>query len=204
MFKKLFGLGKKEVQQDPRDLLKKATSKKKEGKFNEAILLLKRAYQEIAKGNINHGINPFLRLPNYLQEVGKPDEAWGEYNRLLNNGYPNQLNDFSVVTMEHSKIYDKMRLFLQRENKNEKAVTFGILSDLAWARGLNLQKRNSELKTYSKTKNIKDRLQSLLKKANLENEIEAFVLIVSTELNDPNNIDLNRVSKKVNTVVSAA
>ena len=202
MFKKLFGFGKSKPQHDPRDLLKKATSKKKDGELDEAVSFLRKAYKEIAKGNTNHSINTFLRLPNYLQKAGKPDEAWNEYNKLLNNGYPNQLNNFSVITMEHSKIYDKMRLFLQRENKNEKAIIFGILSDLAWVRGLNLQKRNSELNTFSKTQNIKDRLESLLKKANLENEIDEFVKVVSAELNDPNNLDLNRASNKTKKLIS--
>ncbi|MGM0583014.1 MAG: hypothetical protein ACQETL_20220 [Bacteroidota bacterium] len=124
MFKKLFGFGKSEPQYDPKDLLKKATSKKKKGELDEAVSLLRRAYQKIAAGNTNHGINTFLRLPNYLQKAGNPEEAWNEYNKLLNNGYPNQLNDFSVITMEHSKIYDKMRLFLQRERIKMKKQLF--------------------------------------------------------------------------------
>ncbi|MGM0583015.1 MAG: hypothetical protein ACQETL_20225 [Bacteroidota bacterium] len=60
------------------------------------------------------------------------------------------------------------------------------------------------MKTFSKTQNIKDRLESLLKKANLENEIDKFVKVVSAELSDPNNLDLNRASKEVKKLLSAA
>lgn len=120
---------------DPDILLKKATSKKKEGDFDNAIKLLKLAYKEISKGPMVYPVDTFLRLPLYLQAAKRNDEAWREFNFLLTKGYPNQMSDLEFIPMDHSIIYDKMRLFLQREGKPELAIKFGIFSFLSWAIG---------------------------------------------------------------------
>src|SRR5262245_45794184 len=100
---------------NPDALLRAATAKKDEGQIDTAIQLLRQAYQLIALSSIQYPVETFLRLPLYLQRAGKADEAWAELNKLLTNGYPNQPASQQLLPMDHYVIYDKMRLFLQRE-----------------------------------------------------------------------------------------
>jgi hypothetical protein len=117
------------------ELLKVATQKRDAGDINAAIELLRRAYSEIASSHVSYPVSTFLRLPLYLQEAGCAGEAWKEFESLLTHAYPNQLRNSEVLPMEHSQIYDKMRLFLQREKRFDLAVRFGILSYMSWAVG---------------------------------------------------------------------
>jgi len=110
-------------------LLKKATSLKDAGKIDDAVETLRQAYWSISKTSIQYDIATFLRLPLYLQAAGRNDEAWREFNLLLTHGYPNQsFHDPVVCAYDKAAIYDKMRLFLQRERKNSLAVIYGVLS----------------------------------------------------------------------------
>ncbi|MGI8545112.1 MAG: hypothetical protein ACR2MD_16765, partial [Aridibacter sp.] len=148
-----------------KDLLKMATEKKESGNVDEAIELLRKAYTAIGNDHIVYSVSTFLRLPLYLQKAGRNDEAWREFNLLLTRGYPNQIQNVELLPMEHSQIYDKMRLFLQRENKYDLAIRFGISSFISWAVGLHRQKRKSELKEYIERENIEVTVIALLRKA---------------------------------------
>ena len=110
------------------DLLKMATEKRNAGDINAAIELLRKAYVEIGNDSIVYSVSTFLRLPLYLQQAGHTDEAWREFNLLLTRGFPKQVTNPALLPMEHCQIYDKMRLFLQREKKFDLAVRFGVLS----------------------------------------------------------------------------
>jgi len=146
------------------NLLKKATEFQKKGEMEKAIRLLRQAYTEIERSKIIYPVQTFLRLPMYLQEHRKTDEAWGEFNRLIMEGYPNQMKDPGLIPMDHSIIYDKMRLFLQREGKNDLAVRFGIFSHIYWAIGLHKQARRRELEEQLSSEALRELVQKLLKK----------------------------------------
>jgi len=194
----MFNLFKK----DPDALLKEATAKKNAGDLENAIKLLRKAYKEIGKGATIYPINTFLRLPLYLQEAKRNDEAWREFNFLLAKGYPNQMNNPELVPMDHSIIYDKMRLFLQREGKTELAVRFGILSYFSWAIGLYRQERKDELKTYTSRETFEETIKKLLKKAKKENLIEKINRIVEEQIKCLPNIDLGELARRIDGVIS--
>jgi tetratricopeptide (TPR) repeat protein len=102
---------------DPGQLLKQATARKQAGDLDRAVELLREAYKQIEQGNIGYPVDTFLRLPLYLQQAGRTDEAWQEFNLLLKRAQANEISSPEVAPMECSTIYDKMRLFLQRERK---------------------------------------------------------------------------------------
>jgi hypothetical protein len=187
---------------DPNALLKRATTLKREGNLDAAIQTLRQAYGQIAKEQMTYGVDPFLRLPLYLQEAHRNDEAWAEFNRLIVEGYPNQLRDQGVRSMEHSKVYDKMRLFLQRDGKNDQAIVFGVLSMLARAKGLNLQKRSDEFKEFTSQKSVEANLKPLLKKAGLAAHSGQFVELMRSELEAPSSIDLAGAIKRMGELVA--
>jgi hypothetical protein len=103
-------------------LFREVTEKKDSGNMDEAIELLSKTYKDISKTDLIYPIDTFLRLPLYLQQVKRTDEAWEEFNNLLKNGYPNQKDKKS----DRGKIYDKMRLFLQREKRMDEAIAYGL------------------------------------------------------------------------------
>ena len=114
----------------------------------------------------------------YLQEAGRRDEAWGEFNAMLAGHYPLDMRDPAFAPLWQSQIYDKMRLFLQREKKNDKAVSFGILSYLAYGKWLAYQAateefpelreaRKDEFGEHTSTQRIEQAMSPLLKKARL-------------------------------------
>lgn len=185
----------------PDTLLKEATAKKKAGDLKNAIKLLKEAYKEINRSSTVYPVDVFLRLPMYLQEAKRNDEAWREFKLLLTKGYPNPMNNPELIPMDHSIIYDKMRLFLQREGKNELAVRFGILSYLSWAIGLYKQRRNNELKAYIFKENLENTIRKLLKKAKKEDLVERLSAIVEEQIKRLPNIDFGELTKQIDGVI---
>lgn len=175
-------------------LLKEATAKKKEKDWDSAIALLREAYAEIQKEGIEHGIDTYLRLPLFLAEAGKRDEAWAEFNRLLVNVH----NDCpELVPMNHSRVYDKMRLTLQREGRSIEAVRLGIFSYLSWAIGLAMQKRDDELADYESQESISAMVASLLKKAQKKQMQEAIEQIVQAAMLTVPRINFSKITKEL-------
>lgn len=193
----IFSLFKK----DPDKFLREATAKKKAGDMDGAIESLRDAYKVISKTSINYTIDPYLRLPLYLQQAGKNDEAWSEFNRLIAEGYPNQMKIRELIPMDHSAIYDKMRLFLQREHKARESVKFGVFSYLSWGLGLYYQARKKELKTHISKASIESMIEGLLKKAkkpDLKNELAKVILLETKEFP---NIDLANIGRQIDQTV---
>lgn len=180
---------------DSADVLLKMATKKRTDNIDEAISFLKRAYCEIAKTKIDYPIDTFLRLPLYLQEAGRPNEALNEFNNLLQNGYPNQHKIKELIPMHESKIYDKMRLFWQREKNPCEAISYGIYSLLLDALGLYRQKREVELNSIKDKSHIIERIIPLFKKANRLDLIDRVADIIIFELNKLPNISTHQEIK---------
>jgi hypothetical protein len=183
------------------ELLKMATEKKDIGEVDTAIELLRKAYAVIAISSVSYSVSIFLRLPLYLQKAGRNDEAWREFNLLLTHGFPNQLKNLEVLPMEHSEIYDKMRLFLQREKKFDVAIRFGVLSYITRAIGLHRQKRKDELKYYVEKQNIEENLIGIIKKAKKVELKSEIMNVVLTETENLPNIDLGELGRKIDKIV---
>lgn len=201
----LFNLFRKnsgEFGKDPGELLKEATSKKKQGDINGAIDTLRSAYKAIGKGSTNYPVSAFLRLPQYLQQAGRNDEAWKEFNLLLIDGYPNQIGTHEIIPMDHCSIYDKMRLFLQREKKPRQAIKFGVLSYFSWAVGLSNQKRKKELRSFLTEENTEKMLLPLLKKAKLTKKKDEILKVLLTEKSKFPNIKMGEIGEKIDQIVS--
>jgi len=182
---------------NPDELLKQATIKKNTGDLDGAIKLLKEAYEELDKSSMLYSIQTYLRLPLYLQEAGRKDEAWGEFNSLILRVNSKPRYSAEVTPMEQSIIWDKMRLFLQREGKNEYAVQFGIWSFLSWAVGLYVQKRKDELNTYTSRAHIEKALKPLLKKAGKEASLENIVDVISSQLKSLPKLDFKQIADTI-------
>ena len=194
------------------ELLKEATAKKKTGDLQSAIKLLREAYEISRKEQIELGIKDYLRLPMYLQEAGENDQAWKELNNLLTRQYLYPHINASIRTIEHSAIYDAMRLFLQRENKNEKAVAFGICSLICW--GISLYKqwnekgadsffikeRKERFREDFSPDNIKLTVTKLLKKADRIDLVDIVSNITTKYVENIPNVKLGKLMEDIDRV----
>jgi len=202
----------------PLNLLKDATVKKNQGDIDQAIQALREAIalmdQEKAQSRIEYSIEHYLRLPLYLQEAGRPRDAWVEFNNLLiSHPEPGNL----------AMTYDKMRLFLQREGSNDRAITFGIFSIVCraihyyqiWQEAIKIDGNSENRVTrsynehspfpfskaffegYISKKNIELRLSPLLKKAKKTHLMEKLQDIILDEMKKIPAVDFNEINKKV-------
>ena len=101
---------------------------------NAAVKTFREAAALIPQTATDHGVAPFLRVPRYLQQAGRQDEAWEEFQRLLKDGYPNMQQGGRAWHRMETDVYDKMRLFLQREKRLDEAVLYGVRSIVAGVR----------------------------------------------------------------------
>lgn len=183
-------------------LLREATAKKRSGDLEGAILTLQAAYSESQREGIAHTLSTYLRLPLYFQEAGRADDAWTEFNRLLSIGFPGQARTRELLPMHNSEIYDKMRLFLQREGRPLPAVTFCVFSSLEWARGLYFQNRMEELESMSQAKFIHNYLRPLLKKIRKETCLLQATEVVQRAVKNLPDMDFARVGKEINDIIA--
>ena len=116
-----------EAYEKARTLFKEATAASHDDPEG-AVRLFRNAREHAALSGIDFGVDVFLRLPRYLQAAGSSGEARREFENLLVHSYPNMhLASWSRRRME-CEVYDKMRLFLQREKRFFEAVIFGAKS----------------------------------------------------------------------------
>ena len=106
-------------------LLKKATEKKRSGNLEEAIELLKKAYDV---GSNEMSVEQCMRLPLYLQQAKRNDEGWEILCNLLAKGWPG--SDKFMVHADRAAIYNKMSLFRKREKNFDDALAHGLMSYL--------------------------------------------------------------------------
>ena len=179
------------------DLLKEATARKKENDFDSAIQLLRQAFEEIRKANALLGVETFLRLPLYLQQAGRSREAWLEFNSLLFKGYPNQTRDMGSLARDRAKIFDKMRLFLERDGKAEIAAVFGVFHMVCKGIGLFHEDRRKELKAWFSKTACTEYVAELKKYTGSLGRLQGIFYAVVEELGEYPNIDFEKLARRI-------
>ncbi len=193
------------------ELFREATSKRKSGDIANAIELLHEAKYGAEDENTIYTVEDYLRLPMYLQEAGRTDEAWKEFQILIGEGYPKQLNVNGLPYFDLATIYDKMRLFLQREGKPTYAVEFGVFSYACRLMAVRIQRddesevvakmRMQEAEELISESNIRKMLKPLLKKANAEIHEKRLATVVKGILTPDDRINLAGLGLAVRKVI---
>jgi len=176
-----------------RVLLKDAAQKRRSKNLDEAIALLRQAYEEIKKSNISFPFDTFLRLPLYLQQAAYIDESLSEFELLLNHGYPNQPEEESLILMDRSIIYDKMRLVLQREKRYIDAAKYCTMSRMSGIIALHKQDMLNDLPVDDRVDSINKDVAGLLNKGKRPELLAPFNTITKKHLLLLPNIDLNEL-----------
>lgn len=143
---KAVGFGK-----DHSTLHKEATQHKKDEEWDEAIQKLKAARKVAYGSKTTYPVRKHLRLPLYLQQAGRMDEAVKEFKKMLRGDYPSVPDSETMFWIQRGIIYDKMRLAYQREAMHDEAAVSEAYSYLCDAYGTmqgNSHDREERLEYY--------------------------------------------------------
>ena len=187
------------VRDDPsNDLRKRATAEKKRGDIEAAIATLREAYEIMDPHRDRYGIDPFLRLPMYLQAAGRTDEAMDELWHLIET-YD---TGGGVDLYMQSSVYDKMRLVLQRAGRADEAVKYGVFSHLFWARALIKQDRWHELGPWMEHPE-RDIIvvEDLLKKAKRTEATEELLPVIHWAFEHVQTVRLEELGSRIDEVL---
>ena len=155
--------------------------------YESGITRLREAYAIAAGAGVGCESPECLRLPRYLQKAGRSTEAWNELQALLSPTHPTLRYGKYDFALNHSRIYDGMRLFLQREGRPALGSCYSVLSYIFEAENryaniadlkahhIGTRGERERLREYRKQDVIEDRLSRHLKKADLLPRLEALV-----------------------------
>lgn len=118
-----------------KDTVAEAYRLEDEGNLEEALDRIRTALQMADDPGVVATLEEHLRLPHLLQRAGRPEAARREFERLLREGYPDQLTNESVQWIERGIIYNAMRRAFGREGAEVDAAVYEGLSYLADAYG---------------------------------------------------------------------
>ena len=164
-----------------------ATAAYDAGDYESGIARLREAYAMAAGASVGCETPECLRLPRYLQKAGRSTEAWDELQALLSPAHPVLRYGKYDFALNHSRIYDGMRLFLQREGRPALASCYSVLSYIFEAENryaniadlkahhIGTREERERLREYRKLDVIENRLSRHLKKADLLPRLEALV-----------------------------
>lgn len=180
---------------EPWQLRKKATQASKEGDFEKAISLERKA---LTGTGSYEPVKVRLRLARFIQQAGRNDEGWSYFNKLLAtwSSYP------EVLPIDYSQIYDSMRLFLQREGKTLLAVRFGVISYYYWCIGLSKQKRIGELNTDSQKEVVSKKLKPIVNKAKCVNLLDPIVDCLIEHLQTLPKVQVSKLIAQIDQLLS--
>lgn len=186
---------------NPDFLLREATAQKDANNLEYAILFLRRAYEEIRETENEYPITTFLRLPLYLHQAKRFDEAWSEFGKLLNYGYPNESRAKSLIAYDKGKIYDKMRLCSQREGNFDLAVKYGIFAEL-YTIIADIKQKRYRKKDVIDREEIESTVYYFLKKTKNGHLLENISDIVERHCKKLPNIDFNLLGEDIDKIIT--
>ena len=138
--------------------------------FGQAIECLEKAQELMRKSLISFPIETYLRLPLYLQQAGRFDEAMQKFEKLLHEvdernevaySHRPKFIQEGLAYSDYRTIYDKMRLACKRQKLPDEAAKYETLSNkfddkhqkfMVKARKYD-EKRNSEFRKKYNLKN---------------------------------------------------
>lgn len=195
------------------ETLKVATELNRDGNVAAAVLVLKEAYKKIGSSSVSYGIDTYLRLPSYLQKLGRYDEAWGFLNELLAKGYSNQIQNEALILLSRSKIYKAMCRLLQHEGKDRKAIIFGAAWIVAEVQYYYLQseekdwpkdfrkERAATFWSLSEATSIHEKLKKIAKKEITEAKLDDVVNYLCGTLSQPKSVKYDRLIVEVDSLM---
>lgn len=118
-------------------LHREATQFKYDEKWDKAIASLQKAQELMRESDENHTIESWLRLPIFLQQGGRFDEAMLEFSRILDELNERTAKEYShhpkfmqIGATHHQRaaIYNKMKVACKRQKLPEEAAKYEKLN----------------------------------------------------------------------------
>ena len=119
-------------------LTKLATQFKQQGDMDGAIAALEAAETAMEEGKTTYGVDTYCKLPLYLQQADRGEEAAQKLIALLEKYPPSwgkklrrdRVGMFNnSIEKQRSIVYDKLRLVLQRDSKFQEAIPYAVLAE---------------------------------------------------------------------------
>jgi hypothetical protein len=176
------------------EALRNATAARDAGDYDSAIGHLRSAYASAVSAGLGLDAAECLRLPSYLQRSGRSQEAWAELQSLLSPDHPVLRYGKGDAPINHYHIYDKMRLFLQRERKPAFAACYSVLSYLNLAENwhvviadlrahrISTRSTRERLREFGTSEAIEQALVRDLRRANLLDTLPQLTLWIQRTL----------------------
>jgi tetratricopeptide (TPR) repeat protein len=102
--------------------------------WDKSIACLQEAAQLMRQHHTSHLMEQWLRLPLFLQQAGRFDEAMQEFEQLLSEAPAKAEKELAAyfgdahikcrIHLDYSRIYDKMRLACQRQKRVDDAKKY--------------------------------------------------------------------------------
>lgn len=149
--------------------LHREATQHKDSDWDAAVECLQEANDLMRRHGGIYDIERWLRLPVFLQQAGRFQEAMQVFRQLLDDVEPRVKAEFShtspttiekYIHLNYKKIYDKMRMACKREKRPKDATQFGALSVLHDEQAKALQpiiesERDTERKAYEEKRTRK-------------------------------------------------
>jgi tetratricopeptide (TPR) repeat protein len=107
--------------------------------WDKAVACLQEAKALMKKSKVVRGIETWTRLPVFLQQAGRFNEAIKEFKWLLKTVGSRRKKEFKHIEyptffecythLDHSVIYDKMRMVCKREKRDEDMKKYQALCE---------------------------------------------------------------------------
>ena len=203
----------------PRDLLKQATKFKKEGKIQEAINSLEKAYEtgvyepsnvevmpdEYVDFDKLIGIVDLVRKAKYLQELGKINDSLNYIDWLINEELPRSSNNGWVV-LDLSELFNHKAIILKKEKRyNDEfiaRVKSYCLAGISHNMNIDINPKSfkKKLKTQIDPTNIEKFIDKMIKKVTLnfdKRQLTGLIQVIITQDFKINGFD-NKFKKLLN------
>ncbi len=185
---------------NPSSLLKIAADRHDAGDHAEAVDALGRALGTMNPVEI--GIETALLMPVYLQRAGQSDEAWREFERLLNASLMVYETDPATAAVEFCHIHNRMRTVSLREGNPPDAVRNGVFSYMWLFMALHHQDRFEEMDTKTSEGNISALLRKLLGDTDLASAHSDLTEIVHRHALTAPEIDFGELDREIRETIA--
>lgn len=183
------------------------------------------------------GWKVYWKHASYLQKAGRPEEGWEVLQRLIDLDYPAveaqvdhyeslspddgaskyeaerisemlEVEPEQTIFRELGQIFDKVRLFCDREGRDDDAIRYGTLSYAAamkswWYDGQNEPVVRGRFEEETSDEAIREVVDGLLNDGDPNELREELAEALRAWINDLPSSDLNQLSNKVETAIEA-
>ncbi|SES24485.1 pentatricopeptide repeat domain-containing protein (PPR motif) [Vreelandella subterranea] len=175
-------------------LHKEATAAINEKDFEGAVERLQKAYAMMVEARTDYPIERYLRLPNYLQQAGRMEEAEAIFQEMLSTWQQGN---------EKASIHNQMRIAYGREKRFDIATVHGMHSIL-W-RCISYTEHRTPLpkEEWATLEHWKPEVEKLLKRTKQTELLDQVLDKLQVFLANPDRDQLKKTADEIESIIQA-